>query len=298
MRLIPRSHPAVTMLVVAGLVQPSPVPWGRGAAAPAATRQAAPAQKPPAKAPATAKPAAATTTAAPIDGGWPRRYTLPNSGQVVVYQPQLSTWDGQRHMVAFSAVSYTASASAKPALGTIKIEADTSVATTERLVSFKSLKISQATFPTLEKELVREVVATIDKSIPEDDRVIALDRVLSHLNASSIVPKNVDGVKADPPTIFFSKTAAVIVNLDGAAIWSPIKENDLKFAVNTNWDLFQHVPTSTYYLRNNDAWLKATDVKGPWAPAGTLPGSFKNLPAEDNWKDVKANLPGKPIAAT
>ena len=111
------------------------------------------------------------------------------------------------------------------------------------------------------------------------------------------MPKNVEGIKADPPTIFFSKTPAVVVNLDGDPIWSPIKENDLKFAVNTNWDLFQHGPTSTYYLRNNDSWLKASDVKGPWTPAGTLPDSFTKLPAEDNWTDVKAGLPGKPIKA-
>jgi hypothetical protein len=88
-----------------------------------------------------------------------------------------------------------------------------------------------------------------------------------------------------------------MVNLDGEAIWSPIKENDLKYAVNTNWDLFQHTPTNTLYLRNDASWLKATEVKGPWTPAGTLPGSFKKLPADDNWKDVKANLPGKPIGA-
>ena len=59
------------------------------------------------------------------------------------------------------------------------------------------------------------------------------------------MPKNVEGIKADPPTIFFSKTPAVIVNLDGEPIWSPIKDNDLKYAVNTNWDLFQHAPTNT-----------------------------------------------------
>ena len=33
------------------------------------------------------------------------------------------------------------------------------------------------------------------------------------------------------------------------------------------WDLFEHGPTKTLYLRNNDTWLKATDLKGPWAPA-------------------------------
>ena len=300
MRLRQRSHPAVTVLIVAGLVQPpSTIAALRAQAPPASASTAKAAQPPAAKAPTTgAKPAATTTAApAPIDGGWPRRYTLSNGGHVMVYQPQLSTWDGQRHMVAFSAVSYAASASAKPALGTIKIEADTSVATTERLVSFRALKISQATFPTLEKEPIRDLVATIDKAIPEEDRVIALDRVLAHVNASSIVPRNVDGVKADPPTIFFSKTPAVIVNLDGPAIWSPIKENDLKYAVNTNWDLFEHTPTSTYYLRHEKTWLKSAAPTGPWSAAGKLPESFSKLPPDDNWKDVRASLPGATVKA-
>ena len=225
-------------------------------------------------------------------------YSLPSEGSILVYQPQVASWEKQSHLVAFSAVSYRSKAGDKPALGTIKIEADTSVALSERLVSFQQMKIVEVNFNTLQKEQVREIAATIDKAIPDDERVIALDRVLANVDKSLIVPKNVEGIKADPPTIFFSKTPAVIVNLDGEPIWSPIKENDLKFAVNTNWDLFQHGPTSTYYLRNNDTWLKAGDVKGPWTPAGTLPDSFKKLPAEDNWTDVKANLPGKSIKAS
>ena len=295
MRLRQRFHAAMTMVIVAGLVQPpSTVAQLRAQTSPAPASPGATAQKPPAKAPATgAKPATAAAPApAPIDGGWPRLYDLSNGGHMLVYQPQMSTWDGQRHMVAFSAVQYAASKSAKPALGTIKIEADTKVATTERLVNFSPLKISQATFPTLEKEQIRDLVATIDKAIPEDDRIIALDRVLAHVNASSIVPRNVDGVKADPPTVFFSKTPAVIVNLDGPAIWSPIKENDLKFAVNTNWDLFEHTPTKTYYLRHERTWLKSAATAGPWSAAGKLPESFSKLPPDDNWKDVRASLPG------
>ena len=138
----------------------------------------------------------------------------------------------------------------------------------------------------------------ITASVPLDERVIALDRVLANIDTSQIIPKNVEGVKADPPPIFFSKTPAVLVNIDGDPIWAPIPQNDLKSAVNTNWDLFQHGPTKTFYLRNEQVWLKATDVKGPWGPAGTLPESFKKLPADDNWKEVKASLPGQTISAS
>jgi hypothetical protein len=277
-----------------------------------AARQAPPASKPAgqpaptATSPPTTTPTAsksaqtpkASAPAAPIDGGWPRVYNLPSGGNILVYQPQIASWEKQAHLVAFSAVSHRTKGVDKPALGTIKLEAETKVALTERLVNFQGLKITEATFKTLQKEQVREVVAEIDRAIPDEDRVIALDRVLANLNKSQIVPKVVEGLKADPPKIFFSKTPAVIVNIDSDPIWSPIKENDLKYAVNTNWDLFQHTPTNTYYLRNNDTWLKASDLNGKWSPAGTLPASFSKLPTEDNWKDVKANLPGKAVKAS
>ena len=279
-------EPSAHLLAAMNQGQPPTKPATPPATSPTATTQ--PTAKPPAAAPATT----------PIDGGWPRVYDLTSGGSILVYQPQVASWEKQSHLSAFSAVSHRTTAGDKPALGTIKIEADTKVSVTERLVNFQKMKIAEANFPTLSKDQVREITAAIEKVIPDDDRIIALDRVLANIDKSQLVPKTVEGIKADPPTIFFSKTPAVIMNLDGEPIWSPIKDNDLKYAVNTNWDLFQHVPTNTYYLRNNDAWLKASDIKGKWSPAGQLPDSFNKLPSEDNWKDVKANLPGKAVAAS
>jgi hypothetical protein len=281
----PASKPAATQPQTPATAQPQPPSTAQPSTP--TTAKTPPGSKPPLAAVAAATP--------PVDGGWPRMYSLPSGASILMYQPQISSWDKQAHLVAFSAVSHRSKTGDKPALGTIRLEADTKVALEDRLVSFRQMKIVETNFQTLTKEQVREVAAEIDKAIPDDERVIALDRVLANLDKSQIVPKNVEGVKADPPPIFFSKTPAVIVNLDGETIWSPIKDNDLKYAVNTNWDLFQHGPTNTYYLRNNDTWLKATDVKGPWSAAGTLPDSFKKLPAEENWKEVKENLPGKAI---
>ena len=270
----------------------APAPSGPAQAPSASTRPPAAATQ--AKATPAGAPAAAQ---APVDGGWPRAYQTPTGSRVLAYQPQVASWAGQKHMVAYAAVSYQAAGAEKPALGSLKIEADTKVALSERLVSFSGMKITEANFPTLPKEQLREAVAEVDKGMPDADRVLALDRVLASVDKSQIMPKNVEGVKADPPQIFFSQKPALLVNLDGEPIWSPIRENDLKFAVNTNWDLFNHEPTKTFYLRNNDTWLQAAAVKGPWTPAGKLPASFAKLPADDNWKDVKAALPGKTIAA-
>ncbi len=279
--------PSLSLAAQAPAASPKPP----ATAAPKATPKPAAAQKP-------ATTGEGVTVSAPqqIDGGWPRAYSTPSGGRILMYQPQVATWEQQRHMTAFSAVSWEPKgANTKPALGTVKIEADTRVAPSERLVNFSSFKIAESNFPSVPREQVKELVAEIQEAIPDDDRVIGLDRVLASVDRSQITPKNVEGVKADPPTIFYSPGPAILVNLDGDVIWSPIAQNDLRFAVNTNWDLFEHGPTKTLYLRNQDTWLQATDVKGPWTAAGTLPESFKKLPADDNWKDVKAAVPGKKL---
>lgn len=228
------------------------------------------------------------------DRGWPRGYKTPGGAQIVLYQPQVASWDEQRRMVAYTAASYLPAGAKKPELGTLKVEADTQVSTAERLVRFSTLKITETNFPKLTKEQTQDLIEEVNKNIPPEDRFIALDRVLAQVDKSQIVPKNVPGIKGDPPKIFVSRTSAILLNLDGYPIWSPIKDNDLKFAVNTNWDLFLHGPTNTYYLRDGDAWLKSPSVEGQWVPAGALPESFAKLPDDDNWKDVKAALPGKP----
>ena len=206
----------------------------------------------------------------------------------------MASWKDQKHAVLYAAVAYAASGAKEPALGSLKVESDTSVALDERLVSFSEFKITESNFPTMPRETLRTTVEEIVAAVPLEERVISLERVLANIDSSQIFPKNVEGLKADPPPISFSKTPAVLVNIDGDPIWAPIPQNDLKVAVNTNWDLFEHGPTKTFYLRNEKVWLKTSDVvKGSWSPAGTLPASFGKLPADDNWKDVRASLPGQ-----
>jgi len=229
-----------------------------------------------------------------VDGGWPRTYTAASGANLVLYQPQVASWDNQTVMTLYAAVAYTPMGG-KREVGTIKTIADTKVSVDERLVDYSSLRITEATFPTLDKAQTQEIVQEITNAVKKDG-IIALDRVLAGMDNSQIIPKNVEGVKADPPKIYFSKTPAVLVILDGEPVWGPIMGTDLSYAINTNWDLFEHTPTKTFYLRDDEVWLKSTTLEGGWGPAGKLPESFNKLPQDDNWKDVKAALPGKKVS--
>ena len=251
---------------------------------------------PHATAEAPAKSATAKPAVAHVDGGWPRASTTASGAGLVIYQPQIASWVDQKDAVFYAAIWYTPAGASKAALGTIKAESATSVSTAQRIVSFADLRITDSNFSTLTRDQVRTAVSEISAAIRPEDRLISLDRVLANLDKSQIIPKNVEGVKADPPPIFFSQRPAVLVNVDGDPIWNSIQGNDLQFAVNTNWDLFRHAPTQTLYLRATDTWLKAPALQGPWTFAGPLPDSFYKLPNDANWKAVKDALPGKKIA--
>ena len=225
--------------------------------------------------------AAEADKAAPSpDGDWPRRYIAADHARLVVFEPQVATWTDQQLLTLHAAVSYTPAGSDTAILGTIVVEADTRVSVATRLVDFSSFRILQSNFPAATKQQATAIVNGIRTSMTVGERVIALDRVLAAYDASTIRPQNVNGVAADPPVVFFSTGAAVLVNIDGAPVWSPIPNNDLRFAVNTNWDLFEHAPSKTFYLRHGTSWLQAASVPGPWTVARALPGSFAKLPAD------------------
>jgi hypothetical protein len=255
----------------------------------------------PAPATGQTKPASKTTTtvtatASDPDGGWPRDSTTPEGGAVRMFQPQVASWDGQRRIVLYAAVSYLPRGATKADLGTIKVEADTLVSTSERLVNFTNFKIAETHFANVPNEELQRLVAHLTTLVPQNELVLGLDRVLARLDKSTIVPKNVADVKADPPPIFYSAGPAMLVNIDGDPIWSPIMGNDLKFAVNTNWDLFQLPPKNELYIRYEKSWLTATSIKGPWTLVKKLPDAFKSIPADANWTDVKAAVPAKSLS--
>lgn len=246
-------------------------------------------------APAGQATSEAAATDADVDLGWPRHYDTPTGGAVVVYQPQVESWVDQRQVRALAAVSYTATDAAEAALGVITLESDTQVSLDERLVDFSTFSITESNFPSLGREKLREVVTELAEALPTDERVIALDRFLEMIDKSQLAVHDVEGVKADPPKIFWSTSESALVNVDGDPIWAPIEGLDLQFAVNTNWDLFQHTDagTATLYLRNDNTWLRASALEGPWVQTRDLPDSFSNLPDDDNWAETKDNLPGR-----
>ena len=238
----------------------------------------------------------ATSTAADESSGplqWPREYSG-ETGKLVLYQPQVTSWDDFSRLEARMALAFAPTGSDAPSLGTVGITADTDTNMEDHLVRVFNIRITDGRFPTLDGAGSGRLMKQVASVLP-DETVVALERVVANLERDG-ARIQAGALNTDPPVIFLSMTRGILVLLDGKPVMSPIEGSDLKYAVNTNWDLLEL--DGIHYLLDEGAWIKAASLGGPWTPAGKLPKSFKKLPKKDsNWTTVRENLPGRKISA-
>lgn len=228
----------------------------------------------------------------PVEG-WPRLYES-DGNKIIVYQPQIQSWQDHKIMKAVSAVQVNLKSLKDDVFGAIYLQAETETNLEVRMVVFNNIKIGDIRFPNVEAgtakicdELIRETI-TPKTSIP-----IALDRVIAAIERSELQQRNVD-VNLDPPPIYYSSEPAILIIFIGNPKFEPIESTELLFAVNTNWDLFLDTSSKKYYLLNGESWFMTKDVlKGPWIPIAILPESLDKLPDDKNWENVKKNIPVK-----
>lgn len=235
----------------------------------------------------------APTTPPPADPGWPREHVLENK-KLTVYQPQIDEWKDHSTM-KFRCAIEVEGVLKEPTFGVAEIEARTLVDQTTRLVKVFTTK-REYRFTGLSADDEKALIAALNLlSPPERLITVSLDRVLTCLDAESAAVQKQVAVNLDPPKIFYSNKPAVLVIFMGEPQFKPVvaSDPDLMFALNTNWDVFYQPSTQAYYLLNEDHWLTATAAEGPWTVATQLPEKLNKLPADDNWAEVRKNIPAK-----
>jgi hypothetical protein len=262
----------------------------------AASGTSSTAASPPAStpAPATATSTGAQATGAAAAASWPHGFSY-NGADVVVYQPQAISWPGQTMLTARAALAITRRGTSKPVVGTIEFSGSTATDFGNRAVTVHDLKLVSSHFPSLDTAASSELEGKIRQALPAmGPKTVPLDNVLLSLKDK---PANPEGVKLseEPPVIFHSSRPASLVVFDGEPTLAPAGRSGLSFAVNTNWDVFFDSAGNRWYLLNNGSWFTAANYAGPWGPAGKLPPAFAKLPNDQNFAEVRRNLPGKPV---
>lgn len=238
-----------------------------------------------------------TLVAAPIpdDPGWPR--VIKKGGkELTIYQPQVDSWQDYKQLHVRFAFALKEKKAKKDIFGVAEVDAETVVDQAARVVAVLP-KNRELRFPNTTEAEAAALRRTVEEMHPPKQAMtVALDRLLAYLEPANQRLQPSVQLNLDPPKIIHSNKPAVLVMIMGEPQLKPVvkDKNDLMFVSNTNWDMFYETSLQRYFLLNQDHWLTATDlINGPWAPVSLLPPGLSSLPDDENWADVRKNVPGK-----
>ncbi len=248
-------------------------------------------------APAVVSAQSAPAAAAPVPADpWPRVVDLTN-GQVLVYQPQVNKWEGNR--IDFRcALAIKPTGAKEETFGVIFANARTEVDKVARTVVFEDLKVAKANFPTL-PDHGAAYTAELQKEFAKSVKTIALDRLESSLAVADIKRPTV-AVQNNPPQVIISYSPAILVPIDGPPVIKPVPGHSrAKRVINTRALILQGGFTDAFYMHVYDGWLSATSISGPWTQA--YPGPFmasemNSIATELSKKGIVDLLDGGPKA--
>lgn len=239
--------------------------------------------------------AASVATAAEDSGptDWPRTYAGSDGGLLTVYQPQVDAWPGRVKLEAHAAVELQRG-EGKASYGAVWISARTRTDQRTGQVALESPELTRLEFPTLGEDERGRVRSALESGLAESSLSVPLPAVLASLSKEETTKERAR-LSNDPPQIYYSAKPAILVALNGRAALAPVKGTSLSYAVNTNWNLFSDGTDGQWYLLDGESWLVAPSLDGPWTAAETLPDAFSSLPDGEEWKDVRAHVPGKTL---
>ena len=191
-----------------------------------------------------------------------------------VYQPQIDSWDGFT-LKAHSAIGVTKQGDEnKVSYGVTSFTVNTIVDKDSRLVKFDKLKIDSVKFPS-EPEQEQSYLNALRQSVPLQMKSIALDRLEANIEILEQQKKgDSQELNNTPPKIIFSYKPAVLINIDGEPVFSPVKGTTLSKVLNTHVLLLKDTE-GKYYLHILDGYLEANDINGTWVLSKHPPSETK-----------------------
>ena len=211
------------------------------------------------------------------DTGWPRSFTA-NGITFTVYQPQLTSWDGQQ-LAARAVVAAQPVGTPEPTYGTVNLSATTETDKVNRQVTLYNATVSNVQFPGSPDQNVN-YQGLLQSWVMTSARSIALDRLEADLairQAQQAAPRY--PVQNNPPQFIVSYTPAVLVLVQGNPAFAAADASGFQRLLNTR-ALIARGPDGTLYLHLWDGFVQAPSLNGPWTVAGSVPAPVTSMQSQ------------------
>ena len=239
---------------------------------------------PPAPAP-TAAPAPASQASRP--DAWPRQLPF-GEGSLVVYQPQVESWEGNQIQLRAAVAARSAAGEAEH-YGVIWATARTDVNRELRQVALTDLQLTRSSFPGVPDDGAA-YLAVLRQELPLQSRTVSLDRLETSLAANAPATAQGAQVKNDVPRIIVSQEPAILIPVDGKPVFRALEQGQsLERVINTRALIARVQSGTTHYLHIYDGWLSAASLDGPWQAAAAAPPGL-DAAAQDLAREGEVDL--------
>lgn len=206
------------------------------------------------------------------EGVWPRQLKV-NGATVLIYQPQLDKWDGNR-LEGRAAVAVRRPNTPAPSFGVIWITARTEVNKEQGLVTLKDIKIPKVSFPAAPPQKMPEYLQLARQHLPAGVRTMPLVQLEADLEINRATQMPAVAVDNNPPRIIVSEAPAVLVRIDGNPALRQVPGSTLLRVINTRALMLLDPATGRYYLYARGRWMEAPAGDGPFSVAVNPPSTL------------------------
>ena len=206
---------------------------------------------------------------------WPFRIEAGDT-IIVIYMPQMETFEGDM-VTARAAVSISVPDEETPVFGAVWFESYALTDRESRTVVLSDVNIRGARFPSLKKADTDGYRELVDREIEEWEFLLTLDEMKAALEYVDKQQITAEGMKNEPPKIYFSSTPAVLITIDGEPKEQDLEDSNLKYVVNTAFFIVYDKKSKSYYMRGGPWWYSSKKVDSGYAPVDKVPDEIASL---------------------
>jgi hypothetical protein len=223
---------------------------------------------------------------------YPREREIDNK-KIIVYAPQIRSWDEFKHFTAQVAVEFPDEDS-DARYGVIDLSGDTTVDREKRIVSVPKPKVDRVKFSGGSGSDEHE--SRIRAAVESEPLEIPLDVFLYYLADGVLEEPPPAGFNHAAPPIHVVETPAFLLFINGEPFANPVGDTGLEVIGNANFPVFRDKKNGSYYLLSGDHRYTAAQIAGPWTAVAELPPAFGKIPATGEFASIAAVVATAPKA--
>ncbi|MGZ3440774.1 MAG: hypothetical protein ACXVDD_14725, partial [Polyangia bacterium] len=189
------------------------------------------------------------------------------------HQPQVERLDGDQLRARMAVV--VVDHASEPSYAVVGVRARAAIDKRSRLVTLDDVAVERAQWAAPPRD--EELEAAVTRDLPPLVATIALDRLVVELAAERArFGDRPPRLRNDPPRIFVSTQLAVLVPIDGDAVWRKASERFDRL-VNTRALILFDRARRWLYLYVGDTWYRSRSLGGSWRTATLLPSGIEGI---------------------